>query len=130
MAITPYDQAMWSQYTPLSGQEILQPAMMMRERQDTLDNEYAELNDITQQLAFIAENEPDPLVKSRYNNYMAQVEQGMDSIRDRGITPNSRREMLALRSRFQSELLPLKQGYDLKLQDINTYNQMKLKDPS
>ena len=130
MAITPYDQAMWSTFTPMTGQEILQPAMVMRERQDALDNEYASLNDMTQQLAFIAENEPDPMVRDRYNNYMAQVEQGMNSIRDRGITPNSRREMLALRSKFQSEMLPMKMGYELKQQDINTYNQMKLKDPS
>ena len=130
MAITPYDQASWSQYTPLTGQEILQPALLQRERHDRLDEEYSAINDMSQQIAFIAENETDPRVKQRYRNYMNQLQGGMETLMDRGVTPNSRREMLNLRSKFQSDLAPLKQGYEMKLQDMNIYNQMMMKDPT
>lgn len=130
MAINPYDQAVWSQYTPLSAQEILQPAMIMGERQMQLENEYAALGDTASQLAFIAETETDPNIKAKYTNYMNQINQGINTLRDRGINPNTRAQMLDLKSKFQSELAPIKAGYELKLQDVTNHNQMRMKDPT
>jgi hypothetical protein len=130
MAVSPYDQAAWSTYTPLSSQEILQPALMMRERQDRLEEEYAAIDDELQKIAFIAETENDPAVQQMYNNYTAQLESGMNELMERGVTPNSRRRMLGVRSRFQSQIAPIRQAYELKRQDINQINQMKMKDPT
>ena len=130
MAISPYDQAIWSTYTPLSGQEILQPAMLMRERQDKAEAEYSTLNEIGQQLSFIVNNENDPVIKERYGNYMSQIERGMDLLADKGITPNTKRELMALKGKFQSDIAPIKSGYETKLKDIELYNQMKMKDPT
>ena len=130
MAVSPYDQAAWSTYTPLSSQEILQPALMMRERHDRLDEEYAAIDDELQKIAFIAETENDPAVQQMYNNYTTQLESGMNELMERGVTPNSRRRMLGVRSRFQSQIAPIRQAYELKQQDINQINQMRMKDPT
>lgn len=130
MAITPYDNASWSTYTPLTSQEILAPSMMMRERHDKLDEEYAAINDELQAIAFIAEHEDDPDIKKRYNNFMDNLAEGRDQLMNEGITATSRRNMLDLRSRFQSEIQPLKLGYELKAQDVNNYNQIIAKDPT
>ena len=130
MAVSPYDQAAWSTYTPLSSQEILQPALMMRERHDRLDEEYAAIDDELQKIAFIAETESDPAIKQIYSNYSRQLESGINELSERGITPNSRRKMLGLRSQYQSQIAPIKSGYELKLQDMNMYNQLKMKDPT
>ena len=130
MAVSPYDQAAWSTYTPLSSQEILQPALMMRERHDRLDEEYAALDDEVQKLAFIAETENDPAIQQMYGNYVSQLESGMNELMERGVTPNSRRKMLGVRSRFQSQIAPIRQAYELKQQDINQINQMRMKDPT
>lgn len=130
MAVSPYDQAAWSTYTPLSSQEILQPALMMRERHDRLDEEYAAIDDELQKIAFIAETENDPAIQQMYNNYTAQLESGMNELMERGVTPNSRRRMLGIRSRFQSQIAPIRQAYELKQQDINQINQMRMKDPT
>lgn len=130
MAVSPYDQAAWSTYTPLSYQEILQPALMMRERHDRLDEEYAAIDDELQKIAFIAETENDPAVQQMYNNYITQLESGMNELMERGVTPNSRRRMLGIRSRFQSQIAPIRQAYELKQQDINQINQMRMKDPT
>src|SRR5690554_3752951 len=130
MAVSPYDQAAWSTYTPLSSQEILQPALMMRERHDRLDEEYAAIDDELQKIAFIAETENDPAIQQMYNNYTAQLESGMNELMERGVTPNSRRKMLGIRSRFQSQIAPIRQAYELKQQDINQINQMRMKDPT
>lgn len=130
MAITPYDNASWSTYTPLTSQEILAPAMMMRERHDKLDEEYAAINDELQAIEFIAENENDPEIKNRYSNFMDNLEESRDQLMNEGLTSSSRRNMLDLRSRFQSEIQPLKMGYELRNRDVETYNQMVAKDPT
>ena len=49
---THYTQA---QFTPLSAQEIMQPAMIMRERHDKLDEQYSDMADQANQLSYIAE---------------------------------------------------------------------------
>lgn len=130
MAITPYDNAAWSTYTPLTSQEILAPSMMMRERHDKLDEEYAAINDELQAIAFIAEHEDDSDIKNRYSNFMDNLEEGRDELMNKGITSSSRRNMLDLRSRFQSEIQPLKMGYELRNRDVETYNQMLASDPT
>lgn len=130
MAIGVYDRASFSQYTPLSAQEILMPASMMRERHDKLDEEYAAINDELQKVAFIAEHENDPAIKQQYSNYMNSLSQGRDELMSRGLNSSSKRRMLDLRGKFQSEIQPINLGYQMKVQDVNNYNQMIAKDPT
>ena len=128
--INPYDQSAWSTYTPLTSQEILMPAMMMRERHDKLDEEYATINDELQKVAFIAEHESDPNVKQKYNNYMTSLSQSRDELMNKGLNSASRRKMLDLRGRYQSEIQPINLGYQMKLKDMDNYNQLISKDPT
>ena len=128
--INPYDQSAWSTFTPLSQQEILQPVMMMRERHDKLDGEYSAINDNLQKYAFIAQNENDPAIKQQYSNYIQSLTQARDNLMTKGINSNSRRNMLDLRGKFQSEIQPNILAYEMKANDINTYNQMIAKDPT
>ena len=128
--IGPYDQSAWPTFTPLSQQEILQPVMMMRERHDKLDEEYSAINDTLQKYAFIAQNENDPAIKQQYSNYIQSLTQARDNLMTKGINSNSRRNMLDLRGKFQSEIQPNISAYEMKANDINTYNQMIAKDPT
>jgi hypothetical protein len=48
-----YSQA---QFTPLSAADILQPALIQRERHDRMEEQYNALQDDAQKIAFIAEN--------------------------------------------------------------------------
>ena len=128
--INPYDQSAWSTYTPLTSQEILMPAMMMRERHDKLDEEYATINDELQKVAFIAEHESDPVVKQKYNNYLTSLSQSRDELMNKGLNSSSRRKMLDLRGRYQSEIQPINMGYQMKLKDMDNYNQLVAKDPT
>lgn len=102
----------------------------MGERHARLEDEYGAINDELQKLAFIADTEPDPMIKQRYESYMGSLQSGMQSLQERGVTPQSRRAMMDVRSRYNSEMMPIKMGYETKLKDIDTYNQMRLKDQS
>lgn len=102
----------------------------MGERHAKLEDEYGAINDELQKLAFIAETETDPMVKQRYESYMGSLQSGMQALQERGVTPQSRRAMMDVRSRYNSEMMPIKMGYETKLKDIDTYNQMRLKDQS
>lgn len=128
--IGPYDQVSFANYTPMSSQEILMPALMMREKHDKLEEEYSQIDDELNKVAFIAETEDNPILKQRYSNYMNSLVQNRDKLMTQGITSNSRKDMLGLRSKFQSEIQPINLGYQMKLKDIEAFNQKKMQDSS
>lgn len=128
--IGPYDQVSFANYTPMSSQEILMPALMMRERHDKLEEEYSQIDDELNKVAFIAETEDNPILKQRYSNYMNSLVQNRDKLMTQGITSNSRKDMLGLRSKFQSEIQPINLGYQMKLKDMEAFNQKKMQDSS
>ncbi len=127
---SPYDQMAFANYTPLSSQDILQPALLMRDRRDKLEEEYAAIDNELQKASFIVQNENDPIIKSKYENYYNSLSNSMNNLMEQGLTPNSRRDALKLRSRFQSEIAPINMGYQMKSQDIQRYNDMIVKDPT
>ena len=45
-----YNQVAGAQFTPLSSQEILMPALLQRERHDKLDEEYGMIQGAAQQI--------------------------------------------------------------------------------
>lgn len=133
MAITPYDKSAFAQFTPLSGQEILQPALMMRERHDAIDDEYSQLSDAASRASFIAEQartNGDYALASQYDNYLNSLSQASDELMRSGVTGSSRRNMQNIRSRFQSEIQPMIMGHELKTQDVMRFNDILAKDPT
>jgi hypothetical protein len=130
MEVGIYDKSAFAQYTPLSAQEILMPAQLMREKHDKLDEEYGQINDELQKIAFIADNDPNPALKQKYNDYLNSLTQARDSLMEKGLNANSKRDLLNIRGRFQKDIQPINLGYQMKLNDINNYNQTKLKDPT
>lgn len=128
--ITPYDQASWATFTPLTAQEILMPALHMREAHDKLGDEYGAINDELEKVDFIVQNEDDPVLTQRYGAYRDSLNAAINTLDEKGLTGSSRRSMLNLRSQFQKDITPISLGYKLKLQEIDTYNQMKAKDPT
>ena len=125
-----YDRASFSQYTPLSAQEILMPAQMMRERHDKLDEEYSAINDNMQKAAFIAQNDSDPTVRANYENLVNKLNTIRDELMNNGITNSSRRNMFNLRGDYQNKITPLLVGQENKMKLNAMTQEMRLKDPT
>lgn len=127
---SPYDKVEWAEYTPLSSQEILSPAMMMRERHDALDAEIGETNNQLQKIAAIAKNDPNPLVREQFEAFENEVINSRDTLMNEGYTPQAKRNLLDLRSRYTAEIAPYEMAHELKRQDLLTQQQKKMQDDS
>ena len=129
MAISMYDNLSYAQpFQARSLQEMLQPAMMMREQHDKIDEQYATLNDELQKASFIADSIQDEKIKGRYNNYMNDLTKARDELYQNGINNSSMRQMHNLRGRFNSEITPMVGAYELYRNDIKSYDDMRMKD--
>ena len=128
--IGPYDRASFAEYTPLSAQDILMPAMVMAQQHEQLENQYNSLNDELQKVKFVADSDPNKEVSNRYNNYYNSLNTASQDLMNQGVNANTRSKALALRSAYQSQIAPINAGYQMKLQEINNYNAQKLKDPT
>ena len=130
---TPYDRVSFAEYTPMSAQEILMPGQMMAQRHDQLDMEYAALDGEVQKAAFIAqqaEREGDTAAAQQYNNYAQSIAKSRDVLMERGVNNSSLRDMLSLKSKYQSTVQPMIGAYELRAKEIDQYNQMIAKDPT
>jgi len=54
-----FNQYSQAQFTPLTSQEILQPAMYMRQRHDAFEEQMGQLNDQASQMEFIVNGSPE-----------------------------------------------------------------------
>ena len=111
MAFTPYDRASWATFTPMSAQEILMPAMQMREQHDKLDEQYGLINDEMERISAIAANDPE--LNQRVESYRNQLGAARDELMERGITSGSKRKALDLRGRYSSQLKPIDTAYQM-----------------
>lgn len=130
MIYNPYDQAAFAQYTPMSSQEILQPALLMKERHDKLDEEYAAIDNELQKVAFAANMEGDQEIMNRYNNYQNSLTTARDELMSNGVNTQNKRKMLNLRSKFQSEIQPISQAFEIKSKMVAQNQEMRAKDPT
>jgi hypothetical protein len=130
MAINQYDQRMYAEYTPLTQQEILMPAMYMRERHDKLEQEYGDLNSELKKISFIVDNERDPQLKAKYQSYLNDLNGAITELDQNGFTPTGKNRALALKAKYNEEILPIPTAYGLKMADIAHYKELKAKDPS
>jgi len=96
----------------MTSQEILAPAMFMRERHDALDEEFGQINDQLGKLEAIIQSENDPVLMEKYSNFHNNLLNARDTLMDRGITSNSRRQMLDLRGQFQSQMAPIEVAFE------------------
>lgn len=133
MAITPYTTGAYAEFTPLTMQEIFQPALIQRERHNAIEEQYAELATNAAKASFIADQarlNGDTTLANQYSNYRNSLEQSSNDLLERGVTDTSRANMFNLRSRYQSEIQPMISGYELRNQDIQNYNTLVTKDPT
>ena len=125
-----FTQYSTAQYTPLSSQEILMPFQIARERQNAFEEEYGRLQDDAAKVGFIAGTSGNQQVKDIYSNYSNTLSQQADKILNEGVTADSLRESMNMRSQFSRELAPMITSFERQRQELANRDQMLAKDGS
>lgn len=126
--ITPYDQASWASYSPLSFQEKLAPLMSLRQRHDQVDEELAAVDNELQKVAVIAQAEKDENITNQYNAYMNELASVRDALINNGVDSNTKRSALGLKAKYQSSIQPISAAYQMRAKAIEERNQLLAKD--
>jgi hypothetical protein len=130
MAISPYDRAIFAQYTPLTQQEILMPAMLQRERHDKLDEQYAAINDDIAKIKFMSETEGDEELTRKYNQLQENLTHSMEELNEKGVNANSKANMFKAKSLYKQELEPYTVAYQIRQQQEQAIQQARITNPN
>lgn len=125
-----YSLVINSKFKPFSYQEMLQPALMQTQAHQALEDEYANLNTKASVWENMANQQTDREAYKMYKTYSDDLKAAADSLLKKGLNPTSRQQMLNMKSRYSSEIVPIEQAYATRQKQAETQQQALLQDPT
>lgn len=125
-----YSLVINSQFHPFSYQELLQPALMATEAQHNLEDQYADLESKASIWEGMANAQTDPRTYKRYKDYADELQAAANDLADYGLTPSSRQKLANMRARYSSQILPIQNAYQTRLEQAKEQRQALNQDPT
>lgn len=119
-----------STFRPFSYQELLQPALMATEAQHNLEDQYADLESKASIWEGMANEQTDPRTYKRYKDYADELQAAANDLADYGLTPSSRQKMANMRARYSSQILPIQNAYQTRLEQAKEQRQALNQNPT
>lgn len=117
-----------SKFRPFSYAEMLQPIQMATEAHQAIENEYAELATKASVWEGMADAQKDPYAYSMYKNYANALEEQATQLAREGLTPGSRKDILNMRKRYSSDIIPIEQAYQRRKELIDEQRKLLAQD--
>ena len=125
-----YSLVINSQFKPFSYQELLQPALMATEAQHNLEDQYADLESKASIWEGMANEQTDPRTYKRYKDYADELQAAANDLADYGLTPSSRQKLANMRARYSSQILPIQNAYQTRLEQAKEQRQALNQNPT
>ena len=125
-----YSLVINSQFHPFSYQELLQPALMATEAQHNLEDQYADLESKASIWEGMANEQTDPRTYKRYKDYADELRAAANDLADYGLTPSSRQKLANMRARYSSQIVPIQNAYQTRLEQAKEQRQALNQDPT
>lgn len=125
-----YSLVINSQFRPFSYQELLQPALMATEAQHNLEDQYADLESKASIWEGMANEQTDPRTYKRYKDYADELRAAANDLADYGLTPSSRQKLANMRARYSSQILPIQNAYQTRLEQAKEQRQALNQNPT
>lgn len=119
-----------SKFTPMSYTDLVSPLRYATEEHHQVEEAYGELSTAADMWKDIAENEKDSKAASMYAKYSEDLRQQADNLAMYGLNGNSRRELFNMKQRYASEIRPIENAYNARVEDIKLQRELSAKDPS
>lgn len=99
-----YSLVLNNTFTPLTYEELYAPIAQTQQYYDKLDEEYTKLLSDTDKLKVYAEKENESDWAKKYNNYNKEIEDAINTLYNSGNIQGSKKKLMDLRSRFDSNI--------------------------
>lgn len=106
-----YGLVLNARFKPFSYQEMLAPVMAATQAHQALETEYGLLEEKANVWERIANEQPDSDAYKMYKKYSDDLKTMAGQLARNGLSSASRREMLGMKSRYNSEILPIEVAY-------------------
>ena len=123
-----YSLVIDSKFSPFTFQELLQPALMATQAHQELENQYGELATKANIWEEMANEQTDPYAYKMYKTYARDLESQASQLAREGLTPASRQNMLKMRQRYSSDIIPIEQAYKRRQELIDEQRKLQAQD--
>lgn len=117
-----------SKFKPFSYAEMLQPVQMATAAHQEVENEYADLATKANVWDEMANEQTDPYAYKMYKTYSNDLEEQAGQLAREGLTPASRQNMLRMRQRYSSDIVPIEQAYKRRQELIDEQRKLLAQD--
>lgn len=125
-----YSLVINSTFRPFSYQELLQPALMATEAQHNLEDQYADLESKASIWEGMANEQTDPRTYKRYKDYADELRAAANELADYGLTPSSRQKLANMKARYSSQIIPIQNAYQTRLEQAKAQRQALNQNPT
>lgn len=119
-----------SKFQPFSFERYLQPYQIYGEAYKEIENQYGELATKASVWDEIANEQTDPYAYNMYKTYSNDLKEQASQLAKEGLTPASRQNMLKMKQRYSSDIIPIEQAYNRRQELIDEQRKALLSDPS
>lgn len=123
-----YSLVINSQFKPFSYQEMLAPTFMATQTHQELENQYGELATKASVWDEMANEQTDPYAYKMYKTYSNDLEEQAGQLAREGLTPASRQNMLRMKQRYSSDIIPIEQAYQRRQELIDEQRKLLAQD--
>ena len=122
-----YSLVINSRFRPFEYQELLAPVLMATQAHQALEEAYGNLD--TEAAVWDRRTEGSEKAHSLYTNFSRDLASAAETLSKYGLTPQSRRTMLNMRSRYASDITPIMEAWTKRQADIKAQQEAMLRDP-
>ena len=122
-----YSLVINSRFRPFEYQELLAPVLMATQAHQALEEAYGDLD--TEAAVWDRRTEGSERAHSLYTNFSRDLASAAETLSKYGLTPQSRRSMLNMRSRYASDITPIAEAWTKRQADIKAQQEAMLRDP-
>lgn len=117
-----------SRFRPFSYDELIAPIIAAEQEHQRIENEYADLAVKSNVWEEMANEQTDPYAYNMYKTYSNDLEKQADQLVREGLTPASRQNMLRMKQRYSSDIIPIEQAYKRRQELIDEQRKLLTQD--
>ena len=123
-----YSLVVNSSFKPFSYQEMLAPVLMATQAHQELENQYGELAAKANIWEGMINEQTDRDAYEMYKKYLDDLKNQADILASQGLTPTSRKALVAMKNRYSSEIAPIETAYKKRQSLIDQQREALLRD--
>ena len=122
-----YSLVSGAKFTPFTFDEMVKPLQMYKEYYDQQEAILTKLEEDAAEWGRKAEAEQNSQAAKTYKQYQSDITSMADRLGKTGMSPELRRDIKKMRSRYTNDILPIRDAYNWRLQQIQNEMEGKAK---